>query len=59
MPRLLHILTRPADDLSTHCIECQRQDPSNEVVVVDLTCGEPNYAELVRQVFESDSIATW
>lgn len=59
MPRLLHILTCPSDDLSAQCIERQRQDPANEVMVVDLTQGQPDYEALVRQVFEADSVATW
>lgn len=59
MSRQLHILTRPSDELSAHCIECQRQDPANEVIVVDLTQGQPDYEALVRQVFEADSVATW
>lgn len=59
MPRLLHILTRPADAQAAAVIEAQKQLPENEVIVVDLTGPAPDYARLVEEVFAADSIASW
>ena len=59
MPRLLHILTRPADAQAAAVIEAQKQLPENEVFVVDLTQPDPDYGRLVDEVFAADSIASW
>jgi hypothetical protein len=59
MPKLLHILTRPKDELFNRLLQVQESQPNFEVVVVDLTAPEPDYEALVRKVFEADSIATW
>lgn len=59
MPKLLHILTKPKDELVNRLLQVQESQPNFEVVVVDLTAPEPDYEALVRNVFEADSIATW
>jgi hypothetical protein len=59
MPRLLHILTRPAEDLALQLIERQRKEAANQVVVVDLTQGEPDYVALVQEVLAADVVASW
>ena len=59
MPRQLHILTQPADELACSLIEEQRKSPVCEVEVVDLTLPEPDYTALVEKVFAADSVATW
>jgi hypothetical protein len=55
----LHILTRPDDTLAREIIGRQREQPDQEVNVVDLTASEPDYARLVQEIFASDSIAVW
>lgn len=59
MPRQLHILTQPADDLVRDLLAAQRADPVNTVEVVDLTQSAPDYEALVERVFAADSVATW
>ena len=59
MPRQLHILTRPADELVTGLLTAQHAKPENTVEVVDLTQPEVDYAALVGKVFAADSVATW
>lgn len=59
MAKILHLLTRPDDDLAKTIGRIQQGDPSNEVEVVDLSAGEPDYAGLVEKVFAADSIETW
>ncbi len=59
MPKQLHILTGPKDELVDRLLRVQQSQPNSEVVVVDLTAPEPDYEALVRKVFEADSIATW
>lgn len=59
MPRLLHILTRPADAQAAAVIEAQKGAAANEVIVVDLTQPAPDYRQLVEEVLRADSIASW
>jgi hypothetical protein len=59
MPTILHILTRPSDELAQGIIRHQKEHPDTRVIVADLTVAEPDYATLVTQVFEADSIQSW
>lgn len=59
MKAQLHILTRPPDELVQALITGPRGEPGPEVVVVDLTQSDPDYAALVEKVFQSDSVVTW
>jgi len=59
MAKILHLLTRPDDDLAKTIGRLQQSDPANRVEVVDLSRGEPDYARLVEQVFAADAIETW
>jgi hypothetical protein len=56
---LLHILTQPEDDLGHQVIGHQLSDPENEVRIYDLTQPDPNYDELLRQIFQADGILLW
>ena len=56
---VLHILTRPDDALAQQVIATQRKQPDQEVHVVDLNAGEPDYARLLQQIFAADSVAVW
>ncbi len=59
MRQVLHILTRPSDDLANEVITRQQQDPELRVAVVDLSGEEPDYAALLEAIFAADSIASW
>jgi hypothetical protein len=59
MIALLHILTRPADDLARGVIDATRVDPTVRVEVFDLNLENPDYRALVDRIFDADSIATW
>jgi hypothetical protein len=59
MAKILHLLTRPDDDLARTIGHIQQADPANEVEVVDLSAGETDYARLVEKIFAADSIETW
>ena len=59
MAKILHLLTRPDDSFALAIAETQRGDSANQVEVIDLTAGEPDYAQLVEKVFAADSIETW
>ena len=62
MKRILHILTDGADHsdaVAASVIEKQRSDAELDVVVVDLTVGEPDYRDVVHKIFDADSIEVW
>ncbi len=62
MKRILHILTNSADNsdaVAATVIEKQRAEAELEVVVVDVTAGEPDYRDVVHQIFNADSIEVW
>ena len=59
MPRILHILNQPADELAAEVIRRQRAQARLEMEVFDLTQGQPDYAELLERIFAADSVLTW
>ena len=56
MHTILHILTRPDDDLTRTLVAAQRALPDTNVEVVELTATAPNYDTLVEQIFAADSV---
>ena len=56
MRTILHILTRPADELTRELIAKQRELPETKVEVVELTQANPDYDALVQKIFSADSI---
>jgi hypothetical protein len=56
MRTILHILTRPADELTRELIAKQRELPETKVDVVELTQANPDYGALVQKIFSADSI---
>ena len=56
---VLHILTQPGDTLAQEVIARQREQPDQQVNVVDLTAAEPDYARLLQEIFTADSVAVW
>ena len=59
MAKILHLLTRPDDSLAFTIATMQKGNPANEVEVVDLLAGRPDYQQLVEKIFDADSIETW
>jgi hypothetical protein len=59
MPRILHILNQPASPAIEQLIHDQKASPANEVVVVSLDEENPDYKQLLHEVFQSDSIQCW
>jgi hypothetical protein len=59
MPLLLHILTRPGDSFAREIIACQEGDKEHRTVVADLTKPEPDYKELLENIFAADSVQIW
>lgn len=56
MRTLLHILTRPADDLTRSLVEQQQALPETTVEIIDLTAAAPDYGALLDRIFAADSI---
>ncbi len=56
MRTLLHILTRPADDLTRQILLAHQSSAELQVEIVDLTLAEPDYPALVQAIFASDSV---
>jgi len=57
MRTILHILTRPEDELIRATIERQRALPQTKVEVISLTGDAPEYELLVEKIFAADSTA--
>jgi hypothetical protein len=55
----LHILTRPNDALAQEIIIRQRNNDENKAVVTDLTRPQPDYKELLENIFAADSVQVW
>jgi len=56
MRTILHILTRPEDELTRDLIERQRGLPETMVERVTLAGDTPDYHALVEKIFAADSI---
>jgi hypothetical protein len=59
MRLLLHILTRPDDALARQIIARQQGGGENKTVVADLTQPQPDYKELLENIFAADSVQVW
>jgi len=59
MRAVLHLLTRPTDSLASDVITLQKSEPELRVSVIDLTKPEPDYAKVLEEVFQSDSVEVW
>ncbi len=58
MKKILHVLTKENDALASEVLS-QQQSPEWKLEIVDLTQGQPDYANLVEKIFEADSVAVW
>jgi hypothetical protein len=59
MRLLLHILTRPDDPLAREIITRQQGGGENKIVVADLTRPQPDYKELLENIFAAESVQIW
>ena len=59
MRQLLHIVTKPNDNLARKMLENEQSLPDTKVDVVDLTQRNPDYNQLVEKIFSADSIHVW
>lgn len=55
--KILEILRSEPDENTSKIIEVHRQD--NEVKVVELYSGEPDYAALVDDIFSHGKVLCW
>lgn len=58
MRTILHILTRPADEVAQAVIDAQRTLPDTKVEVKTLG-AEADYNALLNDVFRADSVEVW
>ncbi|MGZ5504833.1 MAG: hypothetical protein ACXWKH_00515 [Limisphaerales bacterium] len=59
MRHILHILTKEDDALARKLIEEQKSGAHQQIDVVDLTRANPNYDELVKKIFDANSVEVW
>jgi hypothetical protein len=57
MRTVLHILTRPGDEVTRQLIEQQRLLPETAVEVISLSSPSPDYEQLVEKIFAANTIA--
>lgn len=56
MRTILHLLTRPEDELTRLLIERERALPDTHVEVADLNQSQVDYDGVVEKIFRADSI---
>ena len=59
MRTILHILTRPEDELAKELIAQQCALPETKVEVVELVGDALDYDALIGKVFAADSVEVW
>jgi hypothetical protein len=59
MRSILHVLTRPEDELTRAVIAGQRTLPETTVEIAELTGPAPDYDALVDKIFAADSVEVW
>ncbi len=59
MHTILHILTRPEDEVTRELVAQQRVMPETTVDVADVTNTVPDYEALVEKIFAADSVEVW
>jgi hypothetical protein len=57
MADILHLLTRPDDAFAAEMMARQKA-AGHDVAAVDLTVAEPDYQDIVKKIFQADSIQT-
>jgi hypothetical protein len=59
MRQILHIVTKTDDKLAKDIIAAQHKQGNCSVNVVDLTAKDPDYDQLLDEIFQADSIQVW
>ena len=59
MRTILHIFTRPEDELRRELIAQQQAMDATTVEFVDLTSGSADYNAIVDKIFAADSVEVW
>jgi hypothetical protein len=59
MRTILHLLTRPEDELTQALITGQRTLPEMTIETIDLTVVAPDYNAAVEKIFAADSVEVW
>jgi hypothetical protein len=59
MRLILHIVTRPGDALAAEVVTRQQQQTELAIRMIDLTKSQPDYDQLLNQIFEADSVQVW
>jgi hypothetical protein len=59
MRTILHILTRPEEELARQLIARQSAAPDFQIDVIDLSDRAANYDEALDKIFAADSISVW
>lgn len=59
MRTILHLVTKPQDDLTREVMANQRTLPETRVEVVDISEGAADYGAVVEAIFAADSIHVW
>lgn len=58
--RILHIVTRAGDTLAESLINEQQRAGNVEIRIVDFTrISQPDYAEILDEIFAADSVHVW
>ena len=59
MRTVLHVLTRPADQMAKEIATRQRESGGYKIETVDLTLKVTDYGLLLEKLFAADSIEIW
>jgi hypothetical protein len=59
MRTILHLLTRPEDELTQALIAGQRTLSEMTIETIDLTVVAPDYNATVEKIFAADSVEVW
>jgi len=58
MAHILHLLTCAEDAFAADMMARQKAG-GHQVEAIDLTVAEPDYEDVVKRIFQADSIQTW
>ena len=59
MRTILHLLSRPEDELTRELIARQLALTETKIEVADLNGAAPDYDDVVEKIFSADSVEVW
>jgi hypothetical protein len=59
MRTVLHIFTRPENELALEVVAKQQALAEVKIEVADLTATDVNYDDLIEKIFSADSVEVW